>query len=215
MAIEFNGTTQYVKSASSPISAYPLTMACWFKPDDVTRSNVMMGMFDGGSNIWYAWYLAFGGAASPRPLGANQANNNVFVSANSTTDVVSGVWQHACAVYTSTSSRTVYLDGGNSATNTTLNNLGATVPDYLTAGAAVRSIADNYFDGMMADVAVWATDLSASDVAALAKGHSPANVRPDKLVAYYPLIREFIPIKGPELTTFNSPTVAVHPRVYS
>ena len=215
MAIDFNGSNQYGTSASVPVSAFPLTLACWFKPENITRGNLLMGILDGGSFNWTGWYLNFGAASAPRYLFASQAANNSFVDIASTTEVVSGTWQHACGVFTSTTSRTVYLDGGSSATGTASNSPNTALPDYLCVGASVRLLVDNYFDGQLADVAVWSTDLSTSDVAALAKGHSPANVRPDKLVAYYPLIRAFTPIKGPALTTFNSPTVAVHPRVYS
>jgi len=42
-------------------------------------------------------------------------------------------------------------------------------------------------DGAVAQVGFWNAALDASEVAALAKGYTPDQVRPDSLVFYYPL----------------------------
>ena len=72
--------------------------------------------------------------------------------------------------------------------------------------------------GSLAEIALYNIDLAASayaaDVAALAKGFSPASIRPQNLLAYWPLVRGLQDLKGGRtLTAYNDPVVVEHPRV--
>jgi hypothetical protein len=75
-----------------------------------------------------------------------------------------------------------------------------------------------YFDGLIAEVGIWGAVLTDAEVASLAKGVSPLMVRPQSLVAYYPLYgrgsTEPDYINGLGLTPTNSPVAAEHPRAY-
>lgn len=68
--------------------------------------------------------------------------------------------------------------------------------------------------GDIAEVGVWDIDLTAAEVASLAKGVSPALVRPQSLVTYLPLIRDVIDVRAANGFTDVNTTAANHPRVY-
>jgi hypothetical protein len=74
-----------------------------------------------------------------------------------------------------------------------------------------------YFDGLVAEAAIWNVALTAADVAMLNKGYSPMMVRPSALLAYWPLMgrypTELDLFGGFPLTLTNSPAQAAHPRI--
>jgi hypothetical protein len=73
-----------------------------------------------------------------------------------------------------------------------------------------------YWGGSIAEVGVWSVALSADEVAALAKGVTCGQIRPQSLVLYAPLIRSLGDVaRGIALTNFGDATVAAHPRVYA
>ena len=86
-------------------------------------------------------------------------------------------------------------------------------------GQEANSTAAQFFPGYLADVALWNIDLSDSDVAALAKGVSPLHIRPDYLIAYWPLAGRHDPeidrVGGFQMTLVNAPTfISNHPRLH-
>ena len=71
-----------------------------------------------------------------------------------------------------------------------------------------------WFSGDIAEVGIWNVDLSAAEIAALAKGVSPALIRPQNLLPHLELIREVIDVRrGTAFTDVNT-TAAAHPRIY-
>jgi len=124
-------------------------------------------------------------------------------------------------VFASDTSRTVYLDGGNSASSSTsrvvnpsnFNRIGvATGFDSTGPIAAAR--------GYFAEAAVWAVALTADEISQLAAGYSPLLVRPGSLRFYAPLFGrgganadEEDWAGGLTLTQSSSPTVVDHPRI--
>lgn len=213
MAYEFSGSGQNLYSTSTPVTAAPLTLACWMKKTATTTAGILTGIYWNGAGSWYAFYLIAGRAADGQKVGLGAANNNSFAVVDSTATYTAGTWHHVCGVFTSSTSRTIYLDAGNSATNTT--SLTPTNLNSVNIGASRRqTVTDNYFDGSIAEVGIWNADLTQAEVGALADGMSPQLVRPQNLRVYIPLIRSTLDLKGLSLTTTGSPTVSAHPRVY-
>jgi len=116
-------------------------------------------------------------------------------------------------VWAATNDRRSYIDGASKGTNTTnvvVSNSSLLVGcDY---GWAAR---EAYFSGSIAEVGVWNVALTDAEAAILAKGYSPLLIRPQSLVAYYPLIRDTDDdiVGGYSMTPINAPTIAAHPRV--
>jgi hypothetical protein len=217
MAYEFNGTNQYFGVASAPITTTPLTLACWFNCDSATTNQTLLGISAniGATSTWFRIRLA--GAVAGDPVQADAALSPTFAIASSSAGYATGSWQHACGVFSSNTSRTIYLDGANSTTNTT-----SVAPTGLN-GIQIAAIYANdsgsivtYTDGRIAEVGVWNVALTQPEIASLAKGMTCDKVRPQSLVFYAPLIRELQDLRGGlAITNNNTATVANHPRVYA
>ena len=213
MAYEFNGTNQYLNVASAPVTAVPLTMACWFYPDTITANYTLFQISD-GSNL-NRFVLAALGAIAGDPLRAVTSAGGVEGSADSTTGFIASSWQHACGVFTSVNSRSIYLNGSNTTTNTSI--LTPTGINRTEIGVRINSgVPGLYLDGRLAEVGIWNAALTANEVASLAQGMTCDKIRPQSLVFSAPLVRELIDQKGGlTITNNNAATVANHTRVYA
>jgi Concanavalin A-like lectin/glucanases superfamily len=201
MAYNFNGSNQYLKAAA-PVTAMPLTIAFWFKKASTTAKN---GVFlrNGANNEMWGIYFTSTARVYTQSGGSV---GDVAATAN----FVVGDWHHACAIFPSATSRTIYLDAGNSANNTV--NISPTGINDLWIGT--NNAAAN-FDGDLAEVGVWTSALSLPEITSLSKGMQCNLVSPQSLAFYSPLIRNLTDIRGGlAITNFNSSTVSVHPRIY-
>lgn len=214
MAYNFNGT-QFLNTPTTGavVGGMPLTMACWFYPNNVTTRYTLMSLSNDLINWIGGGYLmsAMGNVAGD-PVGIGTDQNGI-TAANSTAGYNAATWNHACGVFTSTTSRTVYLNGGNSATNTVSHS-----PTAPNAGLRIARFINNfsfYLAGQIAECGIWSAALNADEVASLAKGMTCDKVRPQNLVFYAPLVRDLIDQKGGiAITNNNAATIANHPRIY-
>jgi hypothetical protein len=207
MAYQFNGTNQRL-SASAPVTAAPLTVACWFRAANVTHDASLITLV--GSPGYFA--LLAEGAFAGDPVTISDNHTGPAALARTTAGFSANTWTHACGVRNSTTSRTVYLNGGNSATNTqskTPLNINECNIGSFNSGAL-------FLNGMIAEVGIWDAALTAAEIASLANGMTPDKIRPQSLVFYAPLVRDLIDQKGGRtITNNNAATVANHPRVYA
>lgn len=185
-------STQHLLVSAAPVTAMPLSMACWFKASDTTTSRCLMSISDGaGDNAWYR--LNIRGDVGGDPIEANARNggaNDRFVQ--STAGYTTSGWYHGCAVFTSTTSRTIYLNGGNSATDTTS---GSAPSGMTTTTIGKRSSANSaLMNGVISHATIWNVALTASEAAVLARGASPFTVRPASIVGYW-----FLGFSSPEV----------------
>lgn len=220
MAYDFNGTSQTITAASAGVTAEPLTIAAWFYPTRNTARTVIVSLADtfgnnAGLQMFYA--LVEDGTVAGDPIAATKQDGNVTAAdAFSTTGFSTNSWHHGCAVFTSTTSRTIYLNGGSSATNTTTVNTNASTVDKTAIACLGRSTNVAFFQGRVAEVGIWNVALNAEEAASLAKGITCDKVRPNALVFYAPLVRNIQDVRqGVTLTNNNTATVADHPRVYA
>ena len=215
MAYEFNGSTQYLNTASTPVTVTPLTMASWFYPDTDTQNYALMSVTDNAEALSNRLGIAVAGGLAGDPIQIFANGGGATGAVDSTAGFTANAWNHACAVFTSSTSRTAYLNGGNSATNTT--SVTATGLDRIRIATRFFSgSAGAHFDGRIAEVGIWSAALTAAEIASLAKGMTCDKVRPQSLVFYAPLIRELQDLRGGlAITNNNTATVANHPRVYA
>lgn len=220
MARSFNGTSQYLISSSAPSLSLPVTMACWFYANTLTANGVLfsMGVASGDARL----QVNANGATDGDPLQAVAYNAaGSYAIAKSSASYSTGVWQHCIAVFASTTSRTIYLNGGSSATNSTdIDSTPGSFNQTLIGARDSSSGLGAFLDGRVAEIGVWATDLDADERAALAAGVSPLLVRPSLLVAYSPLFGRSGASGGEEgwagatqFTQVASPGVVNHPRI--
>jgi len=205
MARNFNGTSARIHVSSAVVSATPYTMACWFRTTNMTQVGALLSLT---SSIGQYSTLFFRGDVASGPIDILIQDGYVQNVARSTTGCTSGQWHHACGVFTSAASRTVYLDGGSSATNTASNN---PTLNQTEIGAWLSSF---WFSGDIADVGFWTAALTGAEIASLAKGVTPALVRPQSHVSCPPLIRDVIDPRAATAFTEVNTSAAAHPRIY-
>ena len=201
MAYSLNGSNQYLSTTTAPATAFPCTIAFWFNKDSTaTKNGVFIRNSAGGSLVGIYFTTAV----------RAYTQGTVIADVAATANYSSGTWHHACAVFASTTSRTIYMDAANSATNTTSSVV--TGLNQFWIGTAAGS---TNFDGDMAEVGVWTTNLNVDEITSLAKGMPCNSVRPSSLSFYAPLVRDLIDIRGGvTITNNNTATVAAHPRIY-
>ena len=181
-------SSQFLYVASNlGITAEPFTFACWGQSSDAANNQNLMAFSRSASDSG-VYLLAMRGSVAGDPIAAIKQNDAGTASAfaNTTTGYSTGSWHSACAVFESTTSRTASIDGGSSGTNT--NSVSAVTGFEFSIGAAYPRLTTRaYLSGYVAFPAVWNVALSAAEVLMLAKGAHPFSVRPDNLIAFWPL----------------------------
>jgi hypothetical protein len=216
MAYNFNGTNQHLNINSAPVTAWPLTMACWFNTSNATNNQVLMHLGDLSSTARFL--LGAAGGLAGDPVNFAVANDtNVFNSAETTTGYSINTWTHACGVQSSNTSRKAYINGGSSAENTGSTGTQSGIDSVTIALQRFNNVTTaNRFTGQIAECGIWSAALTDAEIASLAKGMTCDKVRPQSLVFYAPLVRDLIDYKGGlTITNNNTATVANHPRVYA
>lgn len=188
MAVEFSSTTSdYLDLASAPVTAPPLTIACWFNKADATSTSTLVGITYAQGSEGFVLYAQ--GAVVGDLLSATTHNNLGSDEGVTASGFSANTWHHGAATYSSSSNRTAWIDGTAGTTNT---NARATItnPNRVTIGALkANSAVSSVTDGAIAEVGIWSVVLDAAEVGALAEGVIPILVRPASLVFYAPLIR--------------------------
>lgn len=215
MAIQNWSTTNYLSIGSSLVTAYPFTLSCWFNSNSATANQNMIVVKVSGTDARVVGINAAGNVGGdPVQMYVSDTSGGNFVTTSTTTGYTTNTWHHACAVFASATSRTVYIDGGSSASSSTSRTVSAY--NLTSIGAYLNPGAGNAFSGLLAEVCIHTADLSANEVASLAKGVSPLLVRPQSLVHYLPMIRTAAQdLKGTTWTTTGAPNAhGTHPRMY-
>lgn len=209
MAYDFDGTDDYMQALSAPVTAAPLTMACWFNVDNITARHTLICLTDGiGSD---QFILEADGTVAGDPIRARTFAGGSFSNAVSATGFSATTWHHCAARFISATNRRAYIDGVGGTANTVSRT--PTGIDETVLGAAYASSALGlYTNGRIAEAAIWNTDLTDDEIAALAKGFRPSLIRPASLRLYVPLVREVADYSRAVSLTTSGPVVAVHPR---
>jgi len=217
MARNFNGTTQRLVNVTGvPVSVAPLTVSAWVNPSTAAPLDDMVIISLCRTDSAQHWFrlLIEGNTIADRgyPRWAVTAGG-VAGKAQATSLILANTWQHLCGVEYSSSNRSVFLNAGSQGSNFDLR-----VP----AGVNRIDIAHcnwignpDWFSGSIAHVAIWNVALLTNEIKALSSGLSPLQIRPDKLVAYYPLNgRPTEPdvVRKLNLTVVNAPLVVTEPK---
>jgi len=214
MAYEFfniNGNgTDYIQATASLFS-YPFTINFWFYP----------AVSAGGVLVMFVLHNTTDNQRFTVQINATTTRLafNAFTTANAlaTTNVsyTPNAWNMATAVGTSSTSRTIYINGGNAVTNTTSRAV-TTPTRWLVASNYSSGIIPQY-EGRISEVGIWNAALTTADINSLYTGMRSSSVKPQNLKVYAPLIRD-ISDQTSSTTSFSNTitdtTVAVHSRRY-
>lgn len=191
-------------SANAPVTAYPLSVSCWFKSDDVTGGYTAVSLADSATNADW-WRLEARGDVGGDPVRWDVRGTGTGSSADTavtTAGYSASTWTHALGVSSSDSSHTAYINGGNKNTITTqVNPLSI---NLLAIGVLGRASPVNWFGGKIAEVAIWNTALGDADAVSLAAGTPASSVQAGSLVFYATLLSSAVDSIGGITITNNS-----------
>lgn len=203
-----DGSAQYLeRTASVPITGVPFTVAGWFNSDTNAQVQTLLNINNSSSTTYYHWLMLY----NTNYLRAYSRDSSGSANAETTGTWNAGTWYHACGVWAATDDRRVFLNGGSKGTNTTARDPG-TLNRLRVGSTFMSSPNENYFSGAIAELAAWNVALTDAEAAMVGLGVCPLEIRPNSLVAYWPLIRaDRDRVGGYDLTPVNSPTVETHP----
>lgn len=212
MARLFDSTAEEcLEFATPPVTAVPITIACFMRRNTSSTSRTLVA-FDSASTTDR---FRMGISDSNEPF-AQVSNGSTTGTAIHATQTTLGQWHHVCSVFSSTSSRKIYLDGGTPTTHSAYYSVSGINGVRLGAWQEGSSGLSRFFSGDLAEVAVWDVALSDAEVAQLAQGHSPLSLthRLRHLVIYQDLVRALNrPRIGPDTSAYGT-DVSEHCRMY-
>lgn len=207
-------SSQYLERDASFAPA-AFTMACWFRSTTITASQLLMVFSTIGVNT-NSYDLAARGDLANDPLRFSVNDGTNTHHATTSTGYSADTWHHACAVLASTTDRRVFLDGAGKGTSTDSNT--PTGLDRFSIGRFGGLASGSFMDGRIAEAAMWDVALTDDEVASLSKGFSPRMIRPQSIVAYWPLFgndaTELDRSKNAHTLTVTGATKGDHPRIY-
>jgi hypothetical protein len=218
-----DASTQYLLHSAAVVTAAPTTFSIWFYQDDTAVNCSIFKVGDTDALSGFGLNTLSGPGAIQWQSRLGGTNRTV----DSTANWSANTWHHALGMEISAASRKIYLDGGNDAENTP--SVTPTNIDNAAIGAwATNSAVVQHFSGMLAHGAFWDAELNTSEIAALAGGVLPIYVRPQNLVAYWPLINAGSPEidywrgrypmtlnGGPTVGTSNPPVQLLKPQIWT
>lgn len=152
-----NGTNQYIEINTGLVSGYPFTMSAWIKTDTVTGLHGIMSLArSSATNRMYN--LEHNGTTFRA-----SAQNTTARYANATTSATTSNWFLITAVYSSATSRDIYINGTYE-WNNTQNVTFDTSVNRLNIWRLADSSPSNYFDGCVDDVRVYSNGLSSGQI---------------------------------------------------
>lgn len=209
MSYDFDGTDDYIEAASAVVTAVPLTMACWFNPDNVTATVIAMSVSANTGSESQRLQLA--GAVAGDRVRAQTSGGGSIAQASSASGYSASTWQHAAAIFSADNNRRAYLNGVGGTANTT--NISPAGMNQTNIGCVWASGARvGFMAGLIAEAAIWAAALSDDEIASLATGIRPSLIRPQSLVFYAPLVREVIDHRDGISLSVSGAVVADHTR---
>lgn len=202
------GSSQHMANANA-IASPPFSVSLWFNPlatTGITRGLFKIGVGNNNNNFWGLFIDATEHLVA-RSRTSTQADSTSAGTVNAS------AWNHCVGLYGSSTNRQCYLNGTAATADTTSKApAGADATEIGRLGAGI-----NYATGYIAEVGVWSGTLTAADIAQLNHGFSPRLVRPDILVAFWPLMGRNSPEIDQwgkfDMTLTNAPPQAGHPRI--
>ena len=208
-------SVQYLTASYAPVTAAPLTMACWYWTEDLTINAVAVVTGQGGVDADGFRITNVGTSAGDPPRALAKLNTTgSYMDGTWSPALAAQTWRHEGAIFRAAPGTLAGVADG------VISSAGAStkVPvvfDTTTIGIRLDNNSSTAVDGRIAELAFWDVELTADEFAALNKGYSPACIRPANLALYLPLIDDADTdlVSGTVFTAVNSPTVGAHPPI--
>lgn len=211
MSRSFNGTSDYIEHGAAVVSAVPMTMACWFWVDPPAATGLLMYIGDSAAVTRVQLFLSSTAliAQTVDVASANATASVTFTGATRTG------WNLGVAVFASSSDRRAYWNTIK-VTNATTIVLGTPTATVLGARYGTGTL-QSFFDGRIAEAAIWNVALDDADVCLLSCGYYPDQIRRGNLKAYWDLAGQYSPNEIDRVGRFDGvvngakPAIADHP----
>lgn len=127
------------------VSSMPITMSAWLKSSTTTGVQPAFTIQSAGSNLNMYRLILY----QSKVQAQTQATGPVSGLAATSSNYSTSNWFHAAAVFTSSTSRTAYLNGGSAGSNTT-----SVTPSGLDKSQTRTESTDEYFAGYLDELRV-------------------------------------------------------------
>ncbi len=216
MGRTFVSASSQALTNATVLADVPFTVSMWVKMTDLSAPIVhYLFATDEDDTLVRGHYIQVWGNGSGLTQGTvrlRSNNNSTPGNAVSGTLLTAGQWYHICGVWTSTVSRSIYVDNAK-VTDTT----GCTVTGLTHTDIGRLKFLAQYGDFEIAFLGLWVGALTDAQVAQLALGFSPRHVKPTGLVDFWPMSAGASPevgLLGTSLSLVGSPTKSDNPRIY-
>jgi hypothetical protein len=206
-------TTEFLQNEAAVVPGYPFTVSVWGWADNITTNHTLWWMGDSASAT-HMWCIDLGGGAVGDPARVIAFAGGAAAVGATSTGYSANVWNHVAATFASATDRAIFLNGGGKVTDATSRSpLGS---NRTCLGRRADSTPSDAVFGRLAECGVWNVVLTDAEIVMLSKGVSPLMVRPESLVAYWPLLGRTSPevdLVGRLELTVTGPLVKEHTRV--
>jgi hypothetical protein len=184
MARTFNGSTEMFNSPAVFTGVSSWSMACWFRCTSL--ANAYTGILGFGTTNGQNFESIFIKSSGQMAyyVGAVSGTDEGHLDPGLSTPGTGG-WHHVAMVWVSDSTTELtFVDGVSDGTFSGITHVGGTTNTFRIGNDLFFT--PRNFSGQIADAAYWTTALSASQIAALARGASPSLFAPANLLAWLP-----------------------------
>jgi hypothetical protein len=202
----FNGTSDLAQVVASIMAATPFTVCAWVKPAAVTAEMAVAGGFDTSDTTVDANSLIVAGNVAGDPVRAYTVTGGSGFNFSDINGVTAGVWQHIAGVWSSITSRQAFLNAVGGGANTTSDDPSAAIDTFIIGARRTSSVTGTYFEGLIAEVAVWNVALTQTQLEELAAGAAATEVAPESLAHYWTLESDGTDSIGSADLTFTGTT---------
>jgi len=211
MALSFDGSDDSLTHSGAIFSGatddYNFSLSAWVKPAERHAGSIIGADAGSGNAGRFQLFSTGSGRFSLRRSAGYIYSGDQYANDNTDWFHVLGTLQYG--------TRALYVNGVSVATQTSDISLDPTAGTTFYIGS---DHSGSFWNGVIAEAAAYSVYLPAGDIASLAAGFSPALVRPDKLIGYWPLGGGHFPatvnpIGSTSLSVNSSPSAADHPRI--
>lgn len=209
-----NSGTHSLIRTPAPATGTPVTLAVWVNPSSTTTVSAALSIGTAFGDYIIIFHNASNFVGGQYAMASGPASAAASIT---TPNMVIGTWYHLCAVFTSSTVNSAYLNGANLVTN---SGHTAVTPATLVRATIGANQGGGFgeFSGTVAFPAIWNIALSSADVLELATGLSPRMKHPESLLCYARLdgnSPETDMVSSITWTLTGVPTVADNPRLYN
>lgn len=190
MSLLFDSSgSEYVYTNTQPLTVKPVTISAWFKSTTIAGDGVICAISNNSDE--YFMIQARGSQAGDPVAALEYATGWEWASSDGFT---ADTWHHATGTFVSAIERSAFLDGTGKNIDIDSMDVNFSLLSKIIVGSYKSST--GFFDGKIAEVAVWSTELTDAQILRIGSGTLPSEVESGSLVAYWKLRGNYLDSSG-------------------